>query len=131
MREGIGIEYERESILRTNNYGIERLIVGCLISSIAGLATYVGLCGLDLTVPIAVLIVVLLCVVGVILLAHRLPRELDGIRIRKPWVSTVWLVIAAAALLQTTRFSIFMLDPSQTQYSLFPGETNGLLNIVA
>ena len=120
MREGPGTEYKKRSTIENNRFGAERFVIAGLISSITGLVSYVGLHGLGLTASIAVPITLILCAVVIKLLAQRLPKTLDGIYKRKPWLSTAWLLIALAALLQTTRISIFMLDPSQSQYSLFP-----------
>ena len=106
----------------TANYGIERLIISGVINCIFGLAVLVGLKSLGIPMLVAVLIALFLAIVGVVLLTKRLPSELIGIRKRKPWVSTIWFLIALVAVLQTTRLSIFMIDSSQTQHSLFPGD---------
>jgi hypothetical protein len=106
----------------TANYGIERLIISGVINSIFGLAVLVGLKSLGIPMLVAILLALFLAIVGVVLLTKRLPSELIGIRKRKPWVSTIWLLIALVAFLQTTRLSIFMIDSSQTQHSLFPGD---------
>lgn len=114
-----------DSIKTDNNvsdYGIERLIVSGIINSIFGLAVLVGLKAFGIDILAAIPLSLLSAITGVLLLTKRLPSVLIGFRKRKPWLSTLWLLIALVALLQTARLSIFMIDPSQTQYSLFPGD---------
>ena len=102
--------------------GIERLSVAAVISGCAGIVTYVGLRGLGVSLLLSALLVVLVAVTGIVWLSRRLPPVLDGIRKRKPWLSAAWLLLGLVALAQTSRLSVFMLDPTQPQHSLFPGD---------
>ncbi len=101
--------------------GIERLVIAGVIGSSAGLVTYVGLRGLGLQLLLAAPLVVMPGAVGIIWLARRLPVTLDGIRLRSPWLTTVWLLLSLVALVQTARVSSFMLDSAKPQHSLLPG----------
>jgi hypothetical protein len=101
---------------------IERLIVSISINYIFGLAVLVGLKSLEISIGVAIPLAVLSAIAGVFLLTKRLPTELIGIRKRKPWLCYTWLIIALVCVLQTSRLSIFMIDSSQTQHSLFPGD---------
>jgi len=101
-------------------YGIEHLVVSIIINCILGLAVTVGLKALGLPILAAISLAILSAVAGVLLLTKRLPIELVGIRKRKPLLSTLWLLIAFVSVLQIARLSVFMIDPSQTQHSLFP-----------
>jgi len=102
--------------------GIERLIISGTFNCISGLAFLVGLKALGISFSIAIPIAILIALSGMFLLAKRLPAELIGIRIRKPWLSFFWFITALAGVLLIGRLSIFMIDPLQTQYSLFPGD---------
>ncbi len=106
----------------TVNYGTERLIVSGIINSVFGLAILVGLKAFGIDILVAIPLSLLSVIAGVLLLTKRLPTELIGFRKRKPWLSSLWLLIALVALLQTVRLSIVMIYPSQSQYSLFPGD---------
>jgi len=103
-------------------YGIERLVISAITSCIFGLAVLVGLKALGIPILAAVPIALLSAIAGVMLLTKRLPVELIGIRKRKPLLSFLWLLIALISLVQIARLSVFMIDPTQTQYSLFPGD---------
>jgi alpha-1,2-mannosyltransferase len=118
IQNGDNIQTENNNV----NYGIERLIVSGIINSIFGLAVLVGLKAFGIDIFAAIPLSILSAITGVLLLTKRLPAELTGFRKRKPWLSTFWLLIALVALLQTARLSIFMIYPSQSQYSLFPGD---------
>jgi hypothetical protein len=100
--------------------GIERFAIAIVVSSCAGLVSYVGLRGLGAPSLLATLAVVLLSVGVVLWLLRRLPVALDGMRKQRPWLSAAWLLLGLIALVQTARLSVFMLDPTQPRYSLFP-----------
>ena len=122
MKMSVQNGYNEKSDIRTTQYGIERLIVAGVINCILGSAILVGLNALGIPILAAMSLAVLSAIAGVLLLTKRLPFELNGIRKRKPWLSTLWLLIALISLLQIARLSIFMIDPTQTQHSLFPGD---------
>jgi hypothetical protein len=115
-----------EYSVNTNNnkvrYGIVRLVIASLINAVLGLVIAVGLKGLGIPIFVSIILALLVATVGVILLAKRLPIQLVGISKRKPLLSFIWILIALIALTQTARLSIFMIDPTQPQYSLFPGD---------
>ncbi len=100
--------------------GIERFAIATVVSGCACLVSYVGLRGVGLPILFAVPLVVLAGVAVVLWLSRQLPPELDGIRKRKLWLSAAWLLLGLVALVQTARLSVFMLDHTQVQYSLFP-----------
>jgi hypothetical protein len=102
--------------------GIERFAVAVVVSGGAGLVTYVGLRGLGIPSLLATLVVALLSAAVVLWLSRRLPVALDGMRKRSPLLSAAWLLLGCIALIQTARLSAFMLDPTQPQHSLFPGD---------
>ena len=102
--------------------GIERLIVSVMINCILGSAIVVGLIALGLPILAAISLAILSAIAGVLVLTKRLPVELIEIRKRKPWLSILWLLVALISLVQIARLSVFMIDPSQTQHSLFPGD---------
>ena len=101
---------------------LERLAVALVGSGIAGLVGYVGLRGLRVLPAVAALLAVLLAAGGGLWLARRLPATLDGLRKRRPWLSAAWLLLGLLAVGQTARQAAFMLDPSQAQHSLLPGD---------
>ncbi len=103
-------------------YGIERLIISGIFNCIFGLAFLVGLKALGIPLLMAIPLAILIALLGIFLLTKRLPTELIGIRMRKPWLSILWLLIAIVSVLQIARLSVFMIDPTQTQHSLFPGD---------
>jgi hypothetical protein len=105
-----------------NTSRVERITVASLICGCAGIVAYVGLRGLSLPAIVAVPLIVLLSVAATLWLSRQLPTALDGIRKRKPWLSAGWLIVGLAALIQTARLSIFMLDPARSEYSMFPGD---------
>jgi alpha-1,2-mannosyltransferase len=121
MREGLGNEHNENAIIINTSIGIERWIIACLVSFTAGIVAFVGLNGLRFHFLLSIIISLIIIVAGVILLKDRLPLSLDDIRKQKPLLSAAWLVLGIAALVQTARLSVFMADPSQSQYSLFPG----------
>ena len=100
--------------------GLERILVAIVVCANAGVAAFVGMRGLGLPMLLAALLALLLSAAGVLWLSRQLPETLDGLRSRRPWLSTAWLLLSVVALVQTTRLSLFMLDPTQAQYSLFP-----------
>ena len=122
MKMSVQNGYNEKSDIRTTQYGIERLVISAIINSIFGLAVLVGLKALGMPMLAAVPVALLSAIAGVMLLTKRLPAELIGIRKRKPLLSFLWLLIALISLLQIARLSIFMIDPTQTQYSIFPGD---------
>lgn len=122
MNEHLQSGYIVQRDNKTSQYGIERLIISAIVNCISGLAIVVGLKALGMHLSIAIPLAVLTSSLGVFLLSKRLPSELIGIRKRKSWLSYIWLLIALVCILQTTRLSIFMIDPTQTQHSLFPGD---------
>jgi len=121
MREGIGTEHNRTVKIPIKRYGIERLTVACIIAFITGFILYVGFRGLGLQFITAITIAALIFVFEVIFLPRLLPDALNGIRKQRPWMSRAWLVLGLIAAIQTARLSVFMVDPSLSQYSLFPG----------
>lgn len=121
MREGIGTEHHRSVKIPIKRYGIERLTAACIIACISSFVLYVGLRGLGLQLITAITIAALIFVLGVIFLPRLLPNALNGIRKQRPWLCRAWLVLGLIAATQTARLSVFMADPSQPQYSLFPG----------
>lgn len=52
--------------------------------------------------------------------ADRLPAVLDGSVRRHPAAALAWALLAGAALIQTTRASVFMADPAETGFSVRP-----------
>ncbi|MBP1690767.1 MAG: rane protein [Bacteroidetes bacterium] len=102
--------------------GPERSIIAFAVGATAGMAGYVGLRGAGIPAVAAVPAVVLIGLLGTYWLASRLPGTLDGIRRKKLLMSVAWLLIALVALVQTARLSAFMLDPSEHQHSIFPGD---------
>jgi hypothetical protein len=121
MREGIGNEQIKNAVAADTRTGIERFTVAGIVSCIAGVVMNVGLWGLGIPLILSILISLIFSAAGTILLARRLPIVINQIRKQRPWLSAVWLIVAIAALLQTARLSVFMVDPSLSQYSLFPG----------
>jgi len=101
---------------------IERTVVAVVICACAGMAVLVGLRGLGVPLLFAAALAVMLCAAGAFFLSRRLPSALDGVRLQKPWLSWAWFIVGLVAVVQTARLSIFMLDPSQPEYSLFPGD---------
>ncbi len=101
---------------------IERVSVAMVICGSAAMVSYVGLRGVGLPLSVAAPLVALLGAIGVLTLARRLPVVLDGLRKRRSLLSAAWMLLGCIALLQTARLSSFMLDPTQTQHSLFPGD---------
>jgi alpha-1,2-mannosyltransferase len=101
---------------------IERTAVAIVIGGNAAMVAYVGLRGLGVPWMVAVPLILLLSVLAIIWLSHRLPPMLDGIRTQKPLLSMVWPLLCLVALIQTARLSTFMLDPTQPQHSLIPGD---------
>lgn len=100
--------------------GIERLAVAVVVSGSASSVGYVGLHGLGVPLLLAAPLAVLLGAAVVLWLSRRLPVALDGMRKQKPWLSAAWLLLGLVALMQTARLSVFMLDRTQPQYSMFP-----------
>ncbi len=105
-----------------SNYGVERIIISVLVNLILSLALLVGLKALGISLFISIPLAVLSTLIGSLWLTKKLPSELNGIRKQKPLLSSLWIFIALIALTQTARLSVFMIDPSQTHYSLFPGD---------
>ncbi len=122
MREGIGSELAKNEIVKKIKTGIERFTVAGTASCIAGVVINAGLWGLGLPLILSILISLVLSAIGTMLLAPRLPVALNEIRKRKPWLSAVWLILGIAALVQTVRLSVFMIDPALSQFSIFPGD---------
>lgn len=56
-------------------------------------------------------------------LARRLPESLDGFAHRHRAVSTLWCVIALAAVVQTARLAVFIDAPARTEFSILPFDT--------
>ncbi len=102
--------------------GIERFMVASVVGVCAGLAGYVGLQGAGLPSFAAIPFVLAIVAIGIFWLARRLPGTLDGVRKTKPALSAAWVVLAAMAVVQTARLSMFMLDPGAHQHSIFPGD---------
>lgn len=102
--------------------GIERLIISIIFNCIFGLAVLVGLKSLGIITIAAIILALISALTGVILLTKRLPIELIGIRKQKFLLSVAWLVMALIAFLMIGRLSVFMIDPTLFQYSLFPGD---------
>lgn len=100
--------------------GIERLFVSVVINSVLGLAIFSSLKSLGIPTLFTVILTLLLFVTGVIIITRLLPIELNGIRKRKPLLSVLWLLIAFVSVFYSVRLTVFMVDPTQTQYSLFP-----------
>jgi alpha-1,2-mannosyltransferase len=105
-----------------SEYGIERITVSTIVNCILGLALVAGLKSLGTSLSISIFLSVMTAFIGIVLLTKHLPTELIGFRKLKPWLSYSWFLIAFVCFLQIARLSIFMIDPSQTQYSLFPGD---------
>lgn len=102
--------------------GLERFTIASVVGVSAGIAGYVGLRGVGLPPLAALPAVVAVGVPGIFWLASRLPAELDGFRRTKLPLSIAWLLVALFAVVQTARLSVFMLDPTRPEYSIFPGD---------
>jgi alpha-1,2-mannosyltransferase len=102
--------------------GIERLIISIIFNCIFGLAVLVGLKSLGIVTIAAIILAIISALTGVILLTKRLPVELVGIKKQKPLLSIVWLVMALITFVMIGRLSVFMIDPTLSQFSLFPGD---------
>jgi hypothetical protein len=121
MREGIGNEQITNAAAVDTRPGIERFTAAGIISCAAGIVMNVGLWSLGIPLILSILISLIFSATGTILLARRLPVVLNQIRKQRPWLSAVWLIVAIAALLQTARLSVFMIDPGLSKFSVFPG----------
>jgi hypothetical protein len=102
--------------------GLERILVAGLTAGIALPITFVGLRGMGLSWPVAGSIATIAtgaCALGWV---RRLPPELDGVRLRRPWWCAAWLLLSLIALTQTARLSSFMLDPGRPQHSILPND---------
>ena len=120
---------ENQKIINSLNWrdavikpGIERLIISIILNCIFGLAVLVGLKSLGIITIAAIILAIISALTGVILLTKRLPVELIGIKKQKPLLSVAWLVMALLAFLMIGRLSVFMIEPTLSQYSLFPGD---------
>ena len=102
--------------------GLERFTIAFVTGACAGMAGYVGLRGVGISAPPAIVIAAAAGVLGAIWLASRLPASLDGIRRERPPLTVAWLLVAILALVQTARLSMFMLDPTAHQHSIFPND---------
>lgn len=102
--------------------GIERLIISVIFNLVFGLAVFVGLNATGLPMIVVLLVAGLFVLSGILLLTKQLPAELIGLRKRKPLLCTSWLLISLTSIVFIARLSVFMIDPSQIQYSLFPGD---------
>jgi len=100
---------------------VERLAVAGIVFGSAGSVIHVGLRALHLPLAVAAPLAVLLGAAGALLLARRLPPELDGLRRRRPRWCALWLLLGLAALVQTARLSTFTMHPQSTEHSLLPG----------
>jgi hypothetical protein len=121
LREGIGSEKTKYETVVTTETGIERFTAAGIVSLVAAFVANVGLWGLGIPLPVSIIISSALCVSGTLFLAPRLPLVLKGSLRQKPGPAIVWLILGIAALLQTARLSIFMINPALSQYSIFPG----------
>lgn len=100
--------------------GLERFTIAMVIGACAGLTGYVGLRGVALPAIPALLAALACGVAGVYWLAPRLPDALTGILRARPALSAAWFLLAVAGLVQITRLSAFMLDPSDAHLSIIP-----------
>lgn len=105
-----------------SKYGLERLVLSIIINLIFGLAILTGLKALGFYLITSILISLVLLITGTFLLAKRLPAQLTGLFKLKPFLCSLWLLAALVAVGQTARLSTFMIEPTQTQYSLFPND---------
>ncbi len=91
--------------------GLLSLLVAMLIASTTA----------ALHAPLAVTVIVAVLTVALLTswTAKRLPHDWDGIRGRRPVVSTLWAVLALAALARTAGVALFMADPSHAAMSTY------------
>ncbi|HVO75114.1 MAG TPA: glycosyltransferase family 87 protein [Ignavibacteriaceae bacterium] len=122
MREGIGAGQVKKETAAKIRYGMERVIISAAACIITAAVLNVGLSGLGIPLAFSIIISLALCVTGALLIARRLPAGLIDIRKQKPWLSIAWLILGIAAVAQIIRLSIFMINPTLSQYSIFPGD---------
>ncbi len=102
--------------------GRERFLVALAASSAAAMVLYVGLRGAGAPAWLGVAVAALAGVAACLLLARRLPADLDGLARTKRWWCLAWLLVTILALGQTARVSAFMLDPAAKEQSLSPND---------
>lgn len=86
------------------------------------MALFVGLRGVGAEAWLAAVLALAAGGAGALAVVRRLPADLDGLARTHRWWCAAWLLVALIALGQTARMSAFMLDPEQTQHSLFPDD---------
>lgn len=98
---------------------VDRWIVASLLSLLA--ATLAAVSAAALHAPLAVTSIVAVLVFALLApwTARRLPDEWDGIRRRRPVLSTLWLLLAVLTLVRTAGVALFMADPSHAAVSTY------------
>jgi alpha-1,2-mannosyltransferase len=102
---------------------IERIAVALAVCGAAAMALLVGLRGLGAGPWLATVLALAVAGAGAIVLARRLPADLDGLARTHRWWCAAWLLVALVALGQTARMSAFMLDAQDKQHSLLPDDS--------
>jgi Glycosyltransferase family 87 len=101
----------------------DRWIAASLLSLLV--AMLIAATAAALHAPLAVTVIAAVLAVAMLTpwAAKRLPNEWDGIRGRKPVVSTLWAVLVFAALARTAGVALFMADPSHAAVSTYGFDT--------
>jgi alpha-1,2-mannosyltransferase len=96
---------------------LERGAIALLLAVFFGICAVVGATAfLGGPSPLALLaLVAAACCVPMI--AQRLPREFDGARAKRPALSALWVLLAAAALARFAGLALFMADPTHPEAS--------------
>lgn len=100
--------------------GLERVVVSLVPMGIAASLLHAALRGVGLRPAAALAVSGVAACAGTIVLAGRLPAYLDGGLRRAPWLAVAWLGLGAAAVAATAWLSIFMIDASRAERSIYP-----------
>ena len=100
--------------------GIERVAVALIPAGIGAALLFTILCGVGAGELLATALSIALAIAGAVLLARRLPSNLDGVLRRRPVLAIAWFALGLASIGVTARLATFMVDETRTSASIIP-----------